>query len=283
MMHLSFYRRTAIPLLGLWTFLVGGRIFAEAGPAQASSYGLEKNILYREGPDLSDAMKEACRLDVYYPESSPGFATVVWLHGGGLTSGNRYVPGELMKQGIAVVAVDYRLSPAAKSPAYIEDAAAAVAWTFQNIARFGGSDKKIFVAGASAGGYLAGMIGLDPQWLGAHGIDANRIAGLGLLSGQAITHFTIREERGLKGTQPVIDEMAPLFHVRPDAPPILLVTGDRELELLGRYEENAYFQRMLKVAGHKNNNLTELKGFDHGGVEAAAHPLLLKFVQTTGQ
>ena len=40
-------------------------------------------------------------------------------------------------------------------------------------------------------------------------------------------------------TQPLLDEMAPLYHVRDDAPPLLLITGDRELEMLGRYEENA--------------------------------------------
>jgi len=240
---------------------------------------MEENILYREGMDLTDAMRESCRLDVYYPEHTTGFATVVWLHAGGLKEGKRYVPGELMKKGIAVVSVDYRLSPAAKSPEYIKDAAAAVAWVFKNIERFGGSENKIFVAGASAGGYLACMVGLDRRWLSVHDIDANRIAGLVSISGQAITHFTIREERGLKGTQPVVDDLAPLFHVRADGPPLLIVTGDRDLELLGRYEENAYFWRMMKIAGHNKTELTELKGLDHAGVEAAAHPLLLKFVR----
>ena len=42
---------------------------------------------------------------------------------------------------------------------------------------------------------------------------------------------------------------------------LLLITGDRELELLGRYEENAYFMRMMKVAGHKETKLYELDGY----------------------
>ncbi len=262
-------------------FAVGAAFLsiAHGSSAEEPKYKMEENILYRNGSDLTDSMRESCRLDVYYPENAPGFATVVWFHAGGLTQGKRYIPGELMNKGVAVVAVDYRLSPATNAPGYIEDAAAAVAWVFENIGRFGGSDKKIFVAGASAGGYLACMVGLDRRWLAAHDIDANRIAGLISISGQAITHFTVREERGLKGTQPVIDDLAPLFHVRADAPPLLIVTGDRDLELLGRYEENAYFWRMMKVAGHTKSSLTELKGLDHAGVEAAAHPLLLKFVQ----
>ena len=38
-----------------------------------------------------------------------------------------------------------------------------------------------------------------------------------------------------------LDKMSPLTHIRIDAPPIILITGDRELELYGRYEENDYF------------------------------------------
>ena len=67
--------------------------------------------------------------------------------------------------------------------------------------------------------------------------------------------------------------------MRADAPPMLLITGDRELELLGRYEENAYMLRMMKLAGHKQTTLYELQGFDHGGMAEPAFPLLLKEVK----
>ncbi len=70
------------------------------------------------------------------------------------------------------------------------------------------------MSGHSAGGYLASMVGLDKRWLARHGVDADQIAGLIPFSGHAITHFTIREERGLPGTQPVVDDLAPLYHVR---------------------------------------------------------------------
>jgi hypothetical protein len=72
-------------------------------------------------------------------------------------------------------------------------------------------------------------------WLAAHDIDANKIAGLVPFSGHTITHFTVRAERGIDGKRPIVDDMAPLFHVRPDAPPMLFITGDRNLEMLGRY------------------------------------------------
>lgn len=250
----------------------GPAVFAETPDRPDPEYRLHTEIPYREGA-------ARCRLDVYSPAQDRGFPTVVWFHGGGLSKGSRAVPLALRRQGLAVVTVDYRLSPEHASPAFLEDAAAAVAWTFRHIGDFGGSPDKIFVSGHSAGAYLATMIGLDRKWLAAHGIEADRIAGLIPLSPQAITHFVIRKERGIGQNTPVVDALAPLHHVRGDAPPILLVTGDRELELAGRYEENAYFWRMLKLNGHKDVTLKEMAGFDHGKMAEPALPLLLKFVR----
>ena len=246
-------------------------------------YKTAENILYRSGENLTEYMEQRCRLDVYYPANLKSFATVVWFHGGGLTQGNRSVPEGLREKGIAVVSVNYRLSPKVKSPAYVEDAAAAVAWTFKNMQRYGGSTNRIFVSGHSAGGYLTSMIGLDKRWLAAHQIDADKIAGLIPYSGHTITHFTIRSERGIPGHRPVVDEMAPLYHVRKDAPPLLLITGDRELEYFGRYEETAYLWRMMQLVGHPDTKLHELQGFNHGQMAEPAHPLLLRFVKRNSQ
>jgi len=237
------------------------------------------NVPYREDETLDDYARSRCVVDVYVPEGVQDFPTIVWFHGGGLTQGEKSIPAALKGHGIAVVAAGYRLNPQVKAPVYIEDAAAAIAWTFRNVSRYGGSDQKIFVSGHSAGGYLTLMTGLDSKWLKAQDVDANRIAGLIPFSGQVITHFTIRDERGIAKTQPLIDEYAPLFHVRKDAPPILLISGDRNKELLGRYEENAYLWRMMKENGHTDTELFELQGFDHGGMAEPAFPLLLKFVK----
>jgi len=258
-----------------FTFFLGISI-----SAQKIEYATQLNLpYYNDSINKSDTyIKERCVLDVYYPKNSPGFATVIWFHGGGLTSGNKELPEALKNQGIAVISVNYRLGPKVIAPKYIEDAAAAVAWAFKNILNFGGDPSLIFVSGHSAGGYLVSMVGLDKKWLQAEGIDANKIAGLIPLSGQAITHFLVRKERGIPETQPVIDEYAPLFHVRADAPPLLLITGDRELEMLGRYEENAYLMRMMKIVGHKDTTLYELDGFGHNMTEPA-FPLLLNEVR----
>lgn len=251
-------------------------VCGDSRAAEKVAYRLETDISYiPEGQaDGTDYQLERCKLDVYYPENTKGFATVVWFHGGGLKSGNRSIPAGLKDQGIAVVPVNYRLHPQVTCPAYIQDAAAAIAWTFRNIEKYGGDPAKIFVSGHSAGGYLTSMVGVDKRWLAECGVDADKIAGLIPLSGHTITHMTVRAERGIPDKQPVVDEFAPLYHVRPDAPPILLITGDREMEMLGRYEENAYFMRMLKVNGHQDVTLYEIQGYGHGMAEPAVTPML---------
>lgn len=247
--------------------------------AQETEYQTKLNVpYYNDSTNQSDEyIKERCVLDIYYPSNTKNFPTIIWFHGGGLTGGEKEIPQSLKEKGFAVVGVNYRLSPKVKAPAYIEDAAAAVAWVFKNINNYGGDTTLIFVSGYSAGGYLTTMIGLDKKWLAVHGVDANNIAGLVSLSGQAITHFTIREERGIPGTQPIIDEFAPLYHVRKEAPPLILITGDSELELLGRYEENAYLMRMMKISGHTKTKLYKLDGYDHG-ITGPGFPLLIKEV-----
>jgi len=224
-----------------------------------------------------------CVLNFYYPKGLKNYPTIVWFHGGGITGGAKEIPKALMDKGFAVIGVGYRLSPKAKAPAYINDAAAAVAWAFKHIGEYGGNPDLLFVSGHSAGGYLGMMLAFDKKYLAKYQIDANKIAGLIPFSGQAITHFTIRNERGIKDTQPTIDEFAPLYFVREDAPRTLLITGDREMELLGRYEENAYLLRMLKLTGHKRSRLYEIQGFDHGGMAEPAFPLLVKEVRAITQ
>jgi len=248
--------------------------------AQQTAYTTLENISYypESESEADEYIKERCVLDIYYPENKKDFPTVVWFHGGGLTAGNKFIPEELKEQGMAVVAVNYRLYPKIKAPVYIEDAAAAVAWVFKHIEEFGGDPDMLFISGHSAGGYLASMVGLDQRWLKKHDIDANRIAGLIPFSGHTITHFTVRKERGIEGTQPVVDDLAPLYHVRKDAPPLLLITGDREMEMMGRYEENAYMWRMMKVVGHPDTRLYEMDGYGHNML-TPAYPLLIKEVR----
>lgn len=242
-------------------------------------YKTDKDLSYVSGEETDAYRKERCKLDVYYPVDKKDFPTIVWFHGGGLEGGGKHIPQELVNRGFAVVAVNYRLSPKAQNPAYIEDAAAAVAWTFSHIEEFGGSKDKIFVSGHSAGGYLSLMLAMDKKYMEAYGADADKVAAYLPVSGQTVTHFTIRKERGLPNGIPVIDEYAPVNRVRKDTPPVILITDDRNLEMADRWEENALLASVLKNIGNKKSALYELQGFNHGTVLEPACFLIINYIR----
>ena len=243
------------------------------------AYRIEKDIPY-VGENETDAYRlERCKLDVYYPTNKKAFSTLVWFHGGGLEGGGKYIPKELMEQGFAVVTVNYRLSPRAKNPAYIEDAAQAVAWTLANIEKYGGRKDRVFVSGHSAGGYLSLILAMDKQYLSHYGADADSIAAYLPVSGQTVTHFTIRKERGLPDGIPIIDKYAPVNNARKETSPIVLITGDKNLEMAARYEENALLAAVLKSIGNRKVTLYEMQGLDHGQVAGPACYIIAEYIK----
>lgn len=268
-----------IVFLSVLQLFVVSLVFAQN--VEEENYKIEKDVYYRAAPDkkTDEYIKSRCFLDIYYPVGVKDFATVVWFHGGGLEEGEKHFPEILKGKQLAIVAVNYRLSPKAKSPAYIDDAAAATAWVFDNIEKYGGNPNSIYVAGHSAGGYLALMIGLDKQWLKQYNTDANSIAGLFPISGQTMTHYTVRKDNGQPQEIPVADSFAPLNHIRKDAPPLTLITGGRDIELPMRYVENAYLDEAMKSIKHTGTRLYELEGFDHGSVLDPACMLILEGIR----
>lgn len=256
-------------------------IFAVCLLSWASSFAVEKatvkDIQYSSSND--EYALSRCRLDICYPADTCGCKVVVWYHGGGLTSGEKQLPDPLCREkDLVVVGVNYRLLPKVDIDTCLDDCAQALAWVYKHIGEYGGDRSKIVVAGHSAGGYITAMLGLDKSWLDRHGVDADSIAALVPFSGQAISHFSYRKMNGIPNLQPTIDRYAPLYHVRPDAPPIILITGDRELELFGRYEENAYLWRMLKLVGHPDVKLYEIGGHNHGAMGGPAHHILIDYI-----
>lgn len=231
---------------------------------------------YGEAADAE--LRERCQLDLARPAGTRGWPTLVWLHGGGLTSGRRGAPGALVAKGIAVVAVDYRLSPAATCPAYIEDAAAATAWVLERIADYGGDPARVYLGGHSAGGYLAALVGMDPAWLARHGRKPQDLAGVIPVSCQVTTHFTVRAERGQAEAVPVIDRFAPIAHATAALPPMLLITGEEALDWPTRVAENRWFASVLRAAGQERVELHELGGYDHGSCVEGGLPLIQRFI-----
>ena len=214
--------------------------------AFAREYSHEKGILYKGAPDVYT--EKMCRIDVAYEEGGKDRPVIIWFHGGGLTKGKRTPPEALFKDGAVIVGVGYRFVSEVSIPEILDDAAAAVDWTLKNIERYG----------------------IDPD---------KQVAALVPYSGQVITHFAQRRKQGIPELTPTIDHLAPLYFVRGDAAPMLIISGDRELELYGRYEENAYFVRMLRLNGHKNVIFHEVDGFGHSDMKNPAHLLLLKYIK----
>ena len=222
------------------------------------------DILYVSPNDTSSYRQERCKLDLYYPtDANRPFKTIVWFHGGGLTEGHKDIPGDLKNQGVAVVAPNYRLYPRAHNPQYTEDAA---------------DPSKVYISGHSAGGYLTLMLCLDKDYLGKFGVDADSIKGYFPIGGQTATHYTIRRERGISFTSPIVDKYAPLNNVRKLSTRLVLITGDRKLEQMGRYEENLYLKSVLEGIGNHEIPIHELSGFDHGGAGWPGRILMMQYI-----
>ncbi|WP_395742169.1 alpha/beta hydrolase [Prosthecobacter sp.] len=229
------------------------------------------HVPYKTGDSLTSYEKQRCLLDVYLPPEKKDFPTLVWFHGGGLTGGNKdadstkKVAQGLAKSGMAVVVPNYRLSPQAKYPAYIEDAAAAVAWALKNIPQHGGDAKRVFVGGHSAGAYLTLMVGMDAHYLAAQGLKPQNIAGLLPVSPQVMTHYTVRQERGISKFSVTADEAAPVFYADvKNLPPMLVLCADKDMP--ARAEESAYLVALMKGAGNKRVSLQVIADRNHGSV-----------------
>ncbi len=106
------------------------------------------------------------RLDIYYPREGPppgGYPLVIWIHGGGWILGSkrqdvfvRHFP----RYGYAIASLEYRLALGEPFPAQIRDVRTATWWLWKNAKELELDGSKFLVAGQSAGGHLALLLGL---------------------------------------------------------------------------------------------------------------------------
>ena len=244
-----------------------------ASTATAVETKVIKDISYKDDViSQTPYEQERCKLDLTVPVGAKGFATCVYFYGGGLKKGSKDLASEYCAEirqsfaqaGVAVVTPDYRLSPKVKYPAYVDDAAAAFAWTVKHIAEHGGDPHKVFIGGHSAGATLALLVGMDPNRLKPHGLTLGAVAGITQISAQVLTHYTIREERGQSRYAITCDEAAPAFYIRKTLPPILSIYAQNDM--LSRAEENMFFVATLKAVGHAENYSLRVDDRDHGTV-----------------
>ena len=245
----------------------------------SAQYKTVTDIPYRTDSSEAAFRQERCKLDVYYPENAKEpFKTIVWVHGGALMYLQKELPEQLMNRDVAIVAMNYSQYPQGRCPEFIEDVAAAIAWTFAHIAEYGGSADEIYVAGHSTGGYLALMVALDKSYLGAYGIDADAVKGYYSIGGQTAVPDAVCKQFGLAVGEPAQNEFAPLSHIRKLQTPLVLITGDRRLEQPRRYEENTYLKAALETFGNAKIPLYEMQGFTHEEAYQPATLLVYKLV-----
>lgn len=123
---------------------------------------------------------------VYRAPKPDGNVLVCW-HGGGWTSGYKewmgFMAPALNAAGITLVSPGYRLAPQTLWPEGLADCVAAVRWTHDNIARFGGDPKRIFLGGHSAGGHYSTLLAVTRDWRGTAGLPDDLIRGALPISG----------------------------------------------------------------------------------------------------
>jgi acetyl esterase/lipase len=250
--------------------------FIRAGPfallvAVAAAFAARGDEMPRVIRDVAYASVDGTplRLDLHLPVATARSPMIVWVHGGAWRSGSKTeMPlHALVMEGYAVASVDYRLSTAARFPAQIHDIKAAIRFLRGHAATWHVPTEKIVVAGNSAGGHLAALIGVsndNPELEGTIGNDLTQSSAVhGIISYYGAANLlTILDQstpHGLSVRVPALELLlgaqpkdapalarlaSPCSHVDPRDPPLLLLHGDQDPqmpinqahELCGAYE-----------------------------------------------
>lgn len=228
------------------------------------------------------------KLDLHLPSGNVRAPLVVWIHGGGWRAGSRKnVPLlGLTKDGYAIASISYRFAKDAIFPAQIHDCKAAVRWLRVNADRYGYNADWIGVAGSSAGGHLALLMGVSS---GVKELEGNVGGNLDQSSAtQAVIDYFGPSDFVLRGrTQPgrayteksgsfallggvmngrldpEVERFAsPAHYVSKDDPPLLIFHGKIDTTVL--LDQSEQIAKLYEKAGLKAR-LVVLDKAGHGG------------------
>ncbi len=241
----------------------------------------------------------AQRLDIYLPDEGAGpFPVILSIHGGAFMIGDKadaqllpFLEG--LKRGYAVVAVNYRLSWEARFPALVHDAKAAVRWVRANAGRYHLDPARVAAWGASAGAYLASMLGVsagigeledvslgnreqpcDVQavvaWFGPTDFAKmdEQLAAWGLAQPELQPHSAPDSPESLLLGAPILEvpelvqKANPETYIRPGAPPFLLQHGTRDV-LVPPLQSIHLAEKLAEVLGRDRVTLELLPGAGH--------------------
>jgi len=208
----------------------------------------------RKAHDIAYGKEARQRLDVYdnarvgtYPKP-----VLIFFYGGGWNSGDKdhyaFAATAYADKGFLVILPDYRLVPDVHFPAFVQDSAAAIAWTWREAGRFGGDRNRIVTAGHSAGAYNAIMTALDRRWLAAQGLPEHVVKASAGLAGPYDFHpFDKPNSINAMGRYPRPLETQPIRFVRADAPPLWLGHGTADTNV--RVYNSRNLAAALEAAG----------------------------------
>ncbi len=196
-----------------------------------SGYAVHRNLAFGTDPRQ--------RLDIYVPRGLKASAPVLlFFYGGSWQTGNRtdYLAfGQAFASaGIVTVVADYRLYPAVKYPAFVEDAARALAWLHAHAGEYSGDPNRIFISGHSAGAYNAVMLGAEPKFIEAQGGRLDWMRGvIGIAGPYDFLPMQEPEYVDMFHGRNNLDSM-PVNHVNGVRPPMLLATGESDTTVYPR-------------------------------------------------
>jgi acetyl esterase/lipase len=247
--------------------VLGRRILAGLGTLLAAgcSPTMVLNALSaREGvlttTDLAYAEGDRHGVDVYAPAGAQDAPTILFLYGGSWNSGERgmyrFLGATLAQAGVVVIVPDYRVYPEVRFPAFMTDAARAVAWAHRHAARHGGAPDRLVVMGHSAGAQMATLLALDPAYLAAEGLAPNAaLRGVvGLAGPYDFLPLRSRSLQAVFGAPSEWPASQPVNFVTPGAPRMLLATGDDDTIVLPR--NTAALADKLRASGNAVETIT---------------------------
>ncbi len=228
------------------------------------------------------------KLDLYLPSGLEEAPLVVWIHGGGWRAGskNKVPILDLTKRGYAVASISYRFTTNAIFPAQIHDCKAAVRWLRANAGKYDYDADWIAVAGSSAGGHLALLMGVSGHVkelegnVGDHADQSSAVQAVidyfgpsdFVLRGKTQPERAYTEKSGsfalLGGVKngkvdPEAEKLAsPAHYVSEDDPPLLIFHGKVDSTVL--LDQSEHIAKLYEKAGLKAR-LVILEKAGHGG------------------
>ena len=269
--------------LFLLLFIAGFQGKAQTNPA--IGYFPEGTILHGNVAYSNDTLKKHL-LDIYLPAEAKGkLPLVIFIHGGGWLSNDKYADmgymkktvAEIISNGYALASVDYRFSTEAVFPAQIKDCNRAVSYLYDHADTYGFDKERFALMGFSAGGHLASLVGLAEN----NDIHTFYMPGTSkLFSFKAVVDFygpsnlilfpgnDEKSPEGLLiGAAPLIrpdlaKAASPVTYVDKDDPPFLIIHGEKD-ELVST-KHSRLLSSWLSVSGVQNE-LIIVKDAPHFG------------------